>query len=73
MAQHQALAPLLAKQQASHDGPPGGLGQGQTPEQRAILLRYPERNRPKDVKDTCKIAPDEVTLMTLWQFLFARS
>jgi len=59
MAQHPALAPLLAKQQASHDGPPGGLGQGQTPEQRAILLRYPERNRPKDVKDTCKIAPDE--------------
>ena len=59
MAQHPALAPLLAKQQESHAGLPGGLVQGQTPEQRAILLRYPERNRPKDVKETCTIAPDQ--------------
>ena len=58
MAQLLALAPLLARQQESHVGVPGGLAQAQTPEQRAAELRFPEKNRPKDLKVACTIAPD---------------
>ena len=58
MAQLLALAPLLARQQESHAGLPGGLAQAQTPEQRAAELRFPEKNRPKDLKVACTIAPD---------------
>ena len=58
MAQLQALASLLACQQETYAGQPGGLGQPKTPEQRALELRFPEKNRPIDLKETCKIAPD---------------
>ena len=59
-AQLQSLAPLLASQQATHAGQPGGLGQAQTPEQRALELRFPEKNRPKDIQGGCGIAPDHI-------------
>jgi len=53
-----ALAPLLAEQQAVHVGQPGGLGQAQSREERAVALRFPEKNRPKDFRDPCDVAPD---------------
>ena len=58
MAQLPALAPLLASQQETHAGQPGGLGQARTPEQRALELQLPEKNRPKDIQGGCGIAPD---------------
>jgi len=59
MAQLLALAPLLACQQETHAGQPGGLGQ-ETPEQRPLELRIPEKNRPRDLQEACKIAPDHL-------------
>ena len=53
-----ALAPLLAEQQGVHQGQPGGLGQAQDAQAHAEALRFSEKNRPKDVRDPCDIAPD---------------
>jgi hypothetical protein len=60
MAQLQllALAPLLAEQQGVHQGQPGGLGHALDAPARAEMLRFPEKNRPKDFRDPCEIAPD---------------
>ena len=53
-----ALAPLLVEQQAVHAGQPGSLGQAQTRLEWAAALRFPEKNRPKDFRDPCDVAPD---------------
>jgi hypothetical protein len=53
-----ALAPLLAEQQGVHQGQPGGLGHALDAPARAEMLRFPEKNRPKDFRDPCEIAPD---------------
>ena len=55
---HPVIQLLLAEQQAVHTGLPGGLGQAQTPEERAEALKFPEKNKPKDFKDPCAVAPD---------------
>jgi hypothetical protein len=53
-----ALAPLLAEQQGVHPGQPGGLGHALDVPIRAEMLRFPEKNRPRDLRDPCDIAPD---------------
>ena len=50
-----ALAPLLAEQQGVHQGQPGGLGHALGAPARAEMLRFPEKNRPKDFRDRVRL------------------
>jgi hypothetical protein len=52
------LIRLQAEQAATHAGNPNGLGQTLTAQERADLVTFANRNKPKDFSESCSVATD---------------
>jgi hypothetical protein len=57
---HPILTGLLAQQQGTHQGAPGGLGNPLDANERAILLKHESQFKPVTFRKCCSVAPDHI-------------
>jgi hypothetical protein len=57
---HPILTGLLAQQQGTHQGAPGGLGNPLDANERAILLKHASQFKPVTFLECCSVAPDHI-------------
>jgi hypothetical protein len=57
---HPILTGLLAQQQGTHQGAPGGLGNPLDANERAILLKHASQFKPVTFRECCLVAPDHI-------------